>query len=169
MIVHANPFHNTINVIKEGFMNTLRNLGVLLLVNAFIAIMVALTLWFGWRGVRLTTQGESTIGRVVEMEESSDGEGGCCVYSPIVEFSANGRPVRFESGNASSPPAYRVGQEVKVLYNPQDPSDASINSFYELWLVPAILAPVDVLLFVILNWVAIAKMRSGRPIFEDSD
>lgn len=143
-------------------MNTLRNIGILLLVNAFIALMVALTLWFGWRSVRLTTQGERTIGQVIEMEESTDGEGGCCVYSPVVEFTANGRPVRFEGGNASSPPAYRVGQEVKVLYNPQDPDDASIDSFYELWLVPAILAPVDVLLFVVLNWVAIANMRRGE-------
>ncbi len=151
-------------------MNTLRNIGILVLVNGFIALMVALTLWFGWRGVRLAREGESTIGHVVDMEESSDGEGGCCVYSPIIEFTApNGRPVRFESSNASSPPAYRIGQEVEVLYNPNDPNDASINSFYELWLVPAILAPVDVMLFVVLNWVAIAKMRSGRPIFEDSD
>ncbi|MBX3046420.1 MAG: DUF3592 domain-containing protein [Anaerolineales bacterium] len=151
-------------------MNTLRNLGILILVNGFIALMVAMTLWFGWRSVRLTTQGESTIGHVVELEESTDGEGSCCVYSPIIEFTApNGRPVRFEGGNASSPPAYRIGQEVEVLYNPQDHQDASINSFYELWLVPAILAPVDVILFVVLNWVAIANMRRGQSAFEGSE
>lgn len=145
-------------------MNTLRNIGILLLVNAFVALMVAGTLWFGWRGVRLTTQGESTTGQVIELEESSDGDGGCCVYSPIIEFTTpEGRTVRFEGSNASDPPAYRLGQEVAVLYNPQDPDDSAINSFYELWLMPAILLPVDLMLFVVLNWVAISNIRRGQP------
>lgn len=145
-------------------MTLLRNIGFLLLANLMVAAMAAGTLWLGWRGYTLTTQGESIMGRVVEMEESSDGEGGCCVYSPVVEFTANGRPVRFEGGNASNPPVYRVGQEVEVLYLPSDPSKAAINSFYELWMVSAILAPVTLIMFIVLNWLAIARMRKGEEI-----
>ncbi|MCW5887451.1 MAG: DUF3592 domain-containing protein [Anaerolineales bacterium] len=143
-------------------MNILRNAGTLLLVNLFVLIMVAVTLWLGARAYRLSTDGERTTGRVVSLVESGDGEGGCCVYSPLVEFSMNGRPMRFEGGNASSPPAYRVGQQVNVVYNPTKPDEASIHSFYEMWLVPTILGITDVILFVVLNWIFIAQMRR-RP------
>lgn len=150
-------------------MTLLRNLGFLLLANLLVAAMAAGTVWLGWRGYQLSTHGESAIGHVVEMEESTDGEGSCCVYSPVIEFNANGRPVRFEGSNASDPPAYRVGQEVEVLYLPEDPSRAAINSFYELWMVSAILAPVTLVLFIVLNWLAIARMRSGQPIMDDHE
>lgn len=148
-------------------MTLLRNIGFLLLANLLVIAMAAGTIWLGWRGYELSTRGESAIGRVVEMEESTDGEGSCCVYSPVIEFNANGRPVRFEGGNASDPPAYRVGQEVEVLYLPDNPSRAAINSFYELWMVSAILAPTTLILFVVLNWLVIARMRNGQDIAEE--
>ncbi|HRN50407.1 MAG TPA: DUF3592 domain-containing protein [Anaerolineales bacterium] len=150
-------------------MTLLRNIGFLLLANLLVVAMAAGTIWLGWRGYELSTRGESTIGRVVALEESSDGDGGCCVYSPVIEFNANGNPVRFEGGNASDPPAYRVGQEVEVLYLPEDPSKAAINSFYELWMVTVILAPVTFILFIVLNWVAIARMRNGQAVMDNHE
>lgn len=146
----------------------LGNLVLLALFNLLVVGMVALTLFFSWNSYTLTTQGEKTSGHVVALSEHSDDEG-CCTYAPVVEFTVGGFPVRFEGNNSSDPPAYRVGQEVEVLYLPNNPSKAGINSFSELWMTAVILAPVTLGLFVVLNWVAIAKMRSGRPLLEDSD
>lgn len=148
----------------------LGNLLSLLLMNLIVLAMAAGTLWFGWRGYTLTTNGETTTGRVIELSESTDGEGACCVYSPVFEYTVNSRRYTFESLNASDPPAYRVGQEVEVIYNVDDPNDAAVNSFGELWMVASILCGTTLILAVVLNGLAISRMRSGRSILEeDSD
>jgi hypothetical protein len=59
---------------------------------------------------------------------------------PVVEFETeSGRLVEFQSSVGSNPPMYRVGQRVSVLYDPDDPKQASIDSFVSRWL--AILVP----------------------------
>lgn len=147
----------------------LGNLLLLALFNLLVVAMAAGGAWFGWRGYTLATNGETTMARVIELSASSD-EDGCCVYSPIFEYTVNGRRHTFESMNASDPPAYRVGQEVEVIYNVDNPSDAAVNSFSELWMVATMLCGVALILFVLLNGLAISRMRSGRPLLEaDSD
>lgn len=148
----------------------LGNLLLLALFNLIVVAMAAGTLFFGWRGYTLTSNGDTTMARVVALSESTDGDGDCCVYSPVFEYTVNGRRHTFESLNASNPPAYRVGQEVEVIYNVDNPSDAAVNSFFDLWMVAATLCGATLILFVVLNGVAIYKMRSGRPLLEaDSD
>lgn len=156
------------NAGNSGVLGAFNNLWQLVLINLIVVAMAAGTIWFGWRGYTLTSTGGETTGRVVSLEESSDGEGGCCVYSPVIEYEANGSTYSFESMNASSPPVYAVGQRVEIVYNSDNPSDAAINSWYELWLVPSLLCPATVLLAVILNLVAFNKIRNGEPIW-DSD
>jgi hypothetical protein len=72
-------------------------------------------------------------GRVVEMVPLADHRGKTFFY-PIVEFrTAEGQTVRFQGGTGSNPPSYRTGARVKVLYDPQSPQSAVIDS-WELWL-----------------------------------
>lgn len=47
--------------------------------------------------------------------------------------------MQFQSDVSSSPPAWRVGEAVKVLFDPNDPSQAVIDSFMARWLVPLLL------------------------------
>ena len=35
--------------------------------------------------------------------------------------------------------SYAVGQELPLLYHPQDPEDARIHSFKHLWLFPTVI------------------------------
>jgi hypothetical protein len=153
---------------RGGFLGSLTGAFQLALLNLFVIAMAAGTIWFGWRGYTLTTNGAEAVGTVVEMTEEEDGEGGCCVYSPVIEFQANGRTYSFESRNASDPPSYQVGQQVEVIYKRGDPSDAAINSFAELWLVAAILCPATLLVGVVLNFIGFKKLMAGEPIW-DSD
>ncbi len=55
-------------------------------------------------------------------------------YRPVVRFKPHkGRSVTFTSNLSVRPAPYAVGALVKVLYNPEDPQQAQINSFANLW------------------------------------
>lgn len=55
--------------------------------------------------------------------------------APEVRFRAqDGREVQFTSSVSSKPPAYSVGEKVEVLYRPDRPEDAEVNSLMALWL-----------------------------------
>jgi hypothetical protein len=50
------------------------------------------------------------------------------IYFPIVRYSLpDGRVVDFRSSQGSVPPAVRKGQQVTVLYDPADPSNARLE------------------------------------------
>jgi hypothetical protein len=58
--------------------------------------------------------------------------------------------------NSSNPPSNEVGDVETLLVNPNNPSKARQNSFWELWLVPCIMGPVS--LFMLLLSIVIPLM-----------
>lgn len=132
--------------------------------NLFLAAFCLWGVYAAYTSWQLETNGETTTGTVVDLDESSDGDGGCCVYSPVVEFTVKGRPYIFEGDNASDPPAYDVGEEVEVIYDPADPSNAQINKWSERWLMPVILIPAMLLTALILNFFMIRSFWRNEPI-----
>ncbi|TXK34683.1 DUF3592 domain-containing protein [Nonomuraea sp. C10] len=76
-------------------------------------------------------------------------------WFPTVEFTVDGRQYSFQSSTGSNPPAYAEGESVPVAYDPDDPSDARISSFWSAFLAPLItgalglvFTPVGTLLFL---------------------
>ncbi|MEU8355425.1 DUF3592 domain-containing protein [Nonomuraea sp. NPDC048882] len=76
-------------------------------------------------------------------------------WHPTVTFTAAGRQYSFESSTGSNPPAYAEGEAVPVAYDPADPRDARISSFWSAFLGPLItgglgvvFTPLGLLLFV---------------------
>ena len=62
------------------------------------------------------------------------------VYLPVIEFvTLNERKTRFTDQVGSLPPDYEIGASVEIIYNPENPSVARINSWKRLWLVPVLL------------------------------
>jgi len=109
----------------------------------------------------------ATEGRVVDFVSrttTSDGQRKTYFY-PVVEFrTANEEVTRFEGGAGSNPPSYRVGDTVRVLYDPQTPQSALIDS-WELWLLPVIFIGVGgffalIGIFVLLDALA-ALLKLG--------
>lgn len=137
---------------------------ITILANLFFAGFCLWGVYAGYISWKLEQQGERTTGNVVRLEESNSSEGGCCVYSPVIEFVAGGQTYSFESGNASDPPAYDVGEEVPVLYDPSNPETAQINSFFERWVFPIIIIPAMILAALILNFFMIRSWRRGEYI-----
>jgi len=82
-------------------------------------------------------------------------------YAPRTKFKTmEGETVEFNSRNSSSPPAYSVGQKVKVLYVPTNPQSASIDSFWSLWGLASILGGIG--LVFLLGGIFIFFMMSKR-------
>jgi len=132
--------------------------------NLFFAGFCLWGVYAGYTSWRLQNEGLTTTGSVVRLEESNSSEGGCCVYSPVIEFSANGQTHSFEGDNASDPPAYQVGEVVNVIYDPADPSTAQINKWTERWLFPIIIIPVMIFAAALLNFFMIRAWVRGEHI-----
>ncbi len=132
--------------------------------NLFFLAFCLWGVYVAYNSYTLGKNGETTTGIVIELEESSSTEGGCCVYSPIIEFEANGQTYTFESDNASYPPAYEVGEEVKILYNTENPNNAQINKPFERWLMPVIVIPAMILTSIIFTFVMIGAWRRNDLI-----
>jgi hypothetical protein len=63
-------------------------------------------------------------------------------YYPVVEFTASdGRRRSVQMSEGSWPPSHEVGEEVTVLYDPEHPLDARIQSAGSnvlMWILPGI-------------------------------
>jgi hypothetical protein len=146
----------------DGCINVVRNGCFWLLMNLFFAAFLAWGGFHAYSSWLLVENGQRTTGTVIRLEESEASEGGS-VYSPVIEFTAsNDQTYTFESGNASDPPDHSVGDEVSILYDPAAPDQARIESFFELWLFPAIMIPVMLLAILITNIAFIILAIRGR-------
>lgn len=108
------------------------------LMLAHMLVMLGVGTYFGVKAMNLALYGETAQGTVVDLAHGSKGS-----TSPIVEFTtARGHRVRFEGTVSSRPPEYRIGAKVPVRYAAGDPSFHAIESFSEMWILPAIFVPL---------------------------
>ncbi|MBI4350374.1 MAG: DUF3592 domain-containing protein [Elusimicrobia bacterium] len=104
---------------------------------------------FLWKLWSLYSGGVTAGGKIAGFQESRGadspraGRGGgdteYVIYYPVVRFEAEGKSLEFVSNHgARGGPAYRVGQEVEVVYLPGQPQKAelarSVRTFSVLWL-----------------------------------
>ncbi len=114
--------------------------GALLIGLTFTAIGLVLLFiglfWLNATGERLTGMIDGT-GTVVEVLQRRTGDD--IYFYPRIEFQTQtGEIFQFEGNTGGSSTAYRIGDQVPILYNPQMPQDATINSWYEIWLPPIV-------------------------------
>ena len=141
---------------------------VMIFGNLFFA---AFCLWGAYSAVtswRLQSSGEITTGTVARLEESKTSEGYCCVYTPIVEFQANGQTYSFENEIATSSPQYQIGSEVRVRYDPADPHTAQIDTFSARWLFPIIIIPAMIFGSLLLSFFMIRAWRRGEDVIGEA-
>ena len=133
--------------------------------NLFFAGFCLWGVYAGYISWTLEQNGETTVGRVTRLEESDSSDGGCCVYSPVIEFVANGQTYSFEGDNASYPPAYEVGEDVNIIYDPANPDTAQINKWTERWLFPIIIIPAMLITALVLNFFLIRSFWRNDTTF----
>lgn len=102
----------------------------------------------------------STEGIVIDLELSRSNDSSA--YYPILSFvDSHGNEIRFRSSSGRNPPSYSVGEPVEILYLPEDPHDASINSFFSLWGGAVIMGFLGGVFFLIGAGIMIAT-RMGK-------
>lgn len=102
------------------------------------AVILATACYFTYSHNRkLLARADRAAGTVVEMRHG----GGDSTYRPVVSFqTAQGQAVTFMTSWGTSPPAYRRGDQVTVLYDAATPEKAEIEGFLSQWLETLILA-----------------------------
>lgn len=107
-------------------------------------------------------------GTVVDF--SRDGRG----YDPVVEFALpGGRPIRFDGWVASNLSAWEIGEPVPVRYNPDNPQEAIIDTYWQVWFVPTILGIVGTPFLVLgiaygVATLAARRQKTCRPVNLDT-
>jgi flagellar biosynthesis/type III secretory pathway M-ring protein FliF/YscJ len=141
------------------------------LFGLLILLMVgALLLYAGNRARELTLSDlgnmVSAKGVVVDVTASRDTEDDGLVYSPVIEFQPEtaSAPVRFEQSiRQSENLAAKRGDTVEVLYDPENPQNARVNSFVDLWVLPIVLIGSGaIVLLIALGVLLRTVVRLGR-------
>ena len=143
-----------------------RWIGALFLASAGACAIVALiSFFYDWHFVSRAVRAN---GRITELVERHDSDNGNTNFYPVFIFAdSNGIEHTIYSNTGSYPPAYHVGDNVGVLYIPNVPEKAAIDSFIYLWLVPLLTGIMVVghgtAGIVIWFWPRIAERFRGRP------
>jgi Protein of unknown function (DUF3592) len=111
------------------------------LLRAFVAIGVVVLISGAVllvRAAQFVRTAEHATGAVVAVSRETDSDGEVSFY-PVVRFTtADGKQIQFKSSSGSSSPSHKAGENVDVLYDPDDPSDAKLSGFFDLWGLPGI-------------------------------
>ncbi len=162
-----NKVDNTVNTAGRVYDGAAR-VGKGLLGGFFLLVGIGMFIWsVFWFSNRISNLENYvlTTGTVVEMEKSRDAENSGYVYSPIVSFKdQNGIEHTYNSGHASDPPEYEIGEKVELYYNSTEPEDAFLNSFFEKWVIGIALVVVGLALVPIGIWIVISAFRRPKQV-----
>lgn len=105
------------------------------------ALMLLIAILAGVIAGQAASREVSAPGRVVALRQDRSSDGSSYFY-PVVEFRLpNGETQTLRSNVGSNPPTYRQGDAVTVLFDPQLPESARIQSFgssLDRWIVSLI-------------------------------
>ena len=100
-------------------------------------------------------------GTVVDLVQSRSGNS--FTYRPVIQFNnQNGEKIEFITSSGSNPPSHRKGEKVEVLYPPDEPQKARINTFFSLWGGSLILGILGVVFFLIGAGIILVEKLSSR-------
>jgi len=117
--------------------NSSSRVGFRIIVSAFLLLGLVLdciALMHAVSTIRLLRQSVAVDGKIVWMDRVHRVNRTGFWYMPVVRFPLeNGEAFTVRSNKGSNPPAFKVGDAVKVYYKPEHPEWALINTFDQLW------------------------------------
>jgi len=143
---------------KNSIINKIaKSIGMLMV---FIAVIAILTGSFSLiKTFNFISKAVKTYGIIAELHRSDDVSG--VTYRPVFSFmDTSGNQYNVYSSLGDDPPKYKVGDKVPVVYDPEQPQKAQIDSFLDLYGLPlamVIIAVINLavglfLIFVIGNY-----------------
>src|SRR4051812_9069695 len=85
-------------------------------VNLFFGLFLVLGGWYGFKSWNLVQNGDTADGTVVDLQAHRSDDS--TSYVPVVQFVVDGRSYQLVGDSATNPPAYHVGQAIRVRYDP---------------------------------------------------
>lgn len=121
------------------------------------AVMLATAGFFSYSHNRkLLARADRAAGTVIDLRHGA----GNSTYRPVVSFqTAQGQSVTFVTSWGTSPPAYRRGDRLSVLYDASAPEEAEIEGFLSQWLATLILAGMATVFGMLSAFLMIAAKR----------
>lgn len=88
-------------------------------------------------------KGEKASATVIELERSTDSDGGW-VYKPVFKFSTRSkREVIYRGYFSSSPAGWRIGDVANVVYDVDDPDEVKVLTYFGTFGLPVVLLAVS--------------------------
>lgn len=107
--------------------------------------------------ISIVSVAKQTEGKVIRMAWTDDGP-----TAPVVEFFLDGQRHEVKSSFGGSMPDFKIGDKVRVLYDPNDPKRCRINSFEELWLTSIIFGGIGLLTATISGTALVGKWKDRK-------
>ena len=112
--------------------------------------------------LNLLSNSHKTLGKIVGIEEERQRNRGS-MYSPVIKYkSVAGDEYVYSSTTKTGYTSYKIGQEIELIYDKNNPQNARANSFLDIWLLTIILGVggwVSTIGGIILLLVTLKKKR----------
>jgi len=110
------------------------------------------------------SRAELVDGTVTLINTSFDADYNSTTYCPLVRYTTKaGQTLTYDSDVCSSPADYKVGDQVQVYYDPQDPGKAQIKNFWSQYLQSITMGGLG-LPFVGLGALLLVSSRRRKPV-----
>ena len=134
--------------------------GSALLIGVF---SLAVAGFFGEKTFRVVQGGLRAEAEVVGLDRRQSSRPNSYVYAPVFRFTAqDGQAYEVRSSVASNPPAHALGDRVPVVYRPEAPEDAVLDSFLELWSISLIAGSIGLVFFALGAWTIGSWLKKQR-------
>jgi uncharacterized protein DUF3592 len=102
--------------------------------------LLAPAIWIGYLSWEFLHAAKAATGSVIALDWSDDSQSSGARL--VVRYELRGEPYQITGNGWSNPPAYAVGDQVQVLYPPDQPRAARLYSWFDFWFTPALLGSV---------------------------
>ncbi|MUL47547.1 DUF3592 domain-containing protein [Mycobacterium sp. CBMA293] len=134
------------------------------LARVFLTLGVSLAIAAGFCAVFVAhdnTGDSHADGTVVELVPS--GRGSSPRYRARVEFTTEaGAQIRFLSPVSSNPPPANVGEHVDIRYDANNPHDAQINTYWQVWFLPTLIGIISAPFLLVGGGFGIVSRASSK-------
>ncbi|MDQ6786496.1 MAG: DUF3592 domain-containing protein [Acidobacteriota bacterium] len=131
-------------------------LGVIPLMAGGLALLGG-GLYMGNREYELAKTGLPAKGSVIKVIEHTLSKGGANYYPKVTFTTAKGEVITFEATGIVG--SYKVGDTADVVYSPQNPRNAEINTFAAMWAIPLIVTLVGFVSFCVSIYILFNLFR----------
>jgi len=143
--------------------------GIFLLIGL---VLLTVSVWLFQRAATFEATAATTSGTVINLVSSHgrrlDRDGLALArrsihYRPVVEFiDSQGRRKEMQSAFGSNPPAYKSGEQVTILYDPDNPEFAVIDDWHR-YSSEVILLGIGIIFSVVGSGILFASRNQNTP------